>query len=189
MSGASLNRARTRLPDHPRRRHFHIPNVIAAILILVVAIAVAGAIAGGVAKLMGDTALGKIVASTVPVLVLTIATFMALVQLEIAVPIVTGAFYIVLGAFALGAALAFGLGGRNSAQRLLDAAYDKGRDNIPQMREEMRLAKQRASERVEGARTELDQDGRLRARRPTLGMQKCVDQVPRARPPDTDSHR
>ena len=100
----------------------YLPNVIAAILILVVAIALAGAIAGVVGKLMGDTALGKIVAAVAPVLILTVAVFMALVQLKIAVPIVAGAFYITWGAIALGAALAFGLGGRGAAERILDGA-------------------------------------------------------------------
>jgi hypothetical protein len=127
----------------------YLPNVIAAILILVVAIALAGAIAGAVTKLMGDTALGKIVASVAPVLILTVAIFMALVQLQIAVPIVAGAFYITWGAIALGAALAFGLGGRNAAQRILDNAYERGREAAPRAREEMALAKERAAERVE----------------------------------------
>jgi hypothetical protein len=130
----------------------YLPNVIAAILILVVAIALAGVIAGVVTKLMGDTALGKIVAAVAPVLILTIAVFMALVQLRIAVPIVTGAFYITLGAIALGAALAFGLGGRGAAQRMIDSAYEKGQAAAPQMKEEMALAKDRAQERAQQAK-------------------------------------
>ncbi len=135
----------------------YLPNVIAAILILVVAIAIAGAIAGAVGKLMGDTALGKIVASVAPVLILTIAVFMALVQLQIAVPIVTGAFYIVLGAIALGAALAFGLGGRNAAQRMLDTAYEKGVENAPQIRHEYHVAKGRVQERADQAKDKIDE--------------------------------
>jgi hypothetical protein len=136
----------------------YLPNVIAAILILVVAVALAGAIAGVVAKLMGDTALGKIVAAVAPVLILTIAVFMALVQLRIAVPIVTGAFYIVLGAIALGAALAFGLGGRGAAQRMIDTAYEKGQAAAPQMKEEMALAKDRAQERVDQAKNKVGEE-------------------------------
>ena len=89
----------------------YLPNVVAAILILVVAIALAGVVGGAITKLMGDTALGKIAATVVPVLILTVAVFMALVQLKIATQIVVGMFYIVLGGIVLAAALAFGLGG------------------------------------------------------------------------------
>ncbi len=129
----------------------YLPNVVAAIIILVVAIAIAGIVGGAIAKLMGDTALGKIAASIVPVLVLTVAVFMALVQLEIATQIVVGMFYIVLGGITLAAALAFGLGGRNAAQRLLDGAYEKGQQAMPQAKEELALAKDRASERKDEA--------------------------------------
>lgn len=125
----------------------YLPHVVAAILILVVALAIAGVVGGAIIKLMGDTALGKIAAAIVPVLVLTIAVFMALVELQIAEEIVVGMFYIVLGAIALAAALAFGLGGRNAAQRLLDGAYEKGQEAMPRARAEMRLARERAAER------------------------------------------
>lgn len=133
----------------------YLPNVVAAIVILVVAIAIAGIVGGAIAKLMGDTALGKIAASIVPVLVLTVAVFMALVQLEIATQIVVGMFYIVLGGIVLAAALAFGLGGRNAAQRLLDGAYEKGQQAMPQAREELALAKDRAAERTDEAQRKV----------------------------------
>jgi ABC-type multidrug transport system fused ATPase/permease subunit len=137
----------------------YLPNIVAAIIILVVAIALAGAVGGAIAKLMGDTALGKIAASMVPVLIITVAVFMALVQLDIAVEIVTGMFYIVLGGIVLAAALAFGLGGRNSAQRLLDGAYEKGQAAMPQARQEVELAKERVAERKEQAQQKMNEDG------------------------------
>ena len=135
----------------------YLPNVVAAIIILVVAIAIAGVVGGAIAKLMGDTALGKIAAAIVPVLVITVAVFMALVQLQIAVQIVVGMFYIVLGGIVLAAALAFGLGGRNAAQRLLDEAYEKGQQAMPQAKEELALAKERAAERKDQAQEKLDE--------------------------------
>jgi hypothetical protein len=136
----------------------YLPNVVAAILILVVALAIAGVVGGAITKLMGDTVIGKIAATMVPVLVITIAIFMALVQLRIAVEIVTGTFYIVLGAIALAAALAFGLGGRPAAQRLLDDAYEKGQEAMPQAKAEMALARDRASERAEQAGERMRED-------------------------------
>ena len=135
----------------------YLPNVVAAILILVVAIALAGVVGGAITKLMGDTAVGKIAATVVPVLILTVAVFMALVQLKIATQIVVGMFYIVLGGIVLAAALAFGLGGRNAAQRLLDGAYEKGQAAMPQAREEMALAKERAAERAQEVRRSIDE--------------------------------
>ncbi|HTI34950.1 MAG TPA: hypothetical protein VL422_14840 [Miltoncostaea sp.] len=137
----------------------YLPNVVAAILILVVAIAIAGVVGGAIAKLMGDTVLGKIAATVVPVLVMTVAVFMALVQLKIATQIVVGMFYIVLGGIVLAAALAFGLGGRNAAQRLLDDAYEKGQAAAPQAREELALAKERAQERAQQAREQVEERG------------------------------
>jgi Conserved TM helix len=134
----------------------YLPNVVVAILILVVAIALAGVVGGAIAKLMGDTALGKIAATVLPVLIMTVAVFMALVQLRIATQIVVGMFYIVLGGIVLAAALAFGLGGRNAAQRLLDGAYEKGQAAMPQVRAEAALAKERAAERTEEVRRSVE---------------------------------
>ena len=122
----------------------YLPNVIAAIIIFVVAAAVAGAVAGGVAKLMGDTPTGKVVATAVPALVMLIAIFMILNQLRIAPEIVTITYAALLGAVALGSALAFGLGGRQVAADMLSTAYDKGREHKGQVRADMQTGKERA---------------------------------------------
>ena len=86
---------------------------------------------------MGDTPLGKVVQTAVPVLVLTIATFMILEQLKIAHDIVVTTYTLVLGAIALGAALAFGLGGRDVARQMLEGAYAKGQENKEQFRRDL----------------------------------------------------
>jgi hypothetical protein len=106
----------------------YLPNIIAAVIIFVVAGAIAGAVATLVAKTMGDTPTGKLVATIVPVLVMAIATFMILDQLEIAPAIVTITYGVLLGSLGLGMALAFGLGGRETAAQLVSGAYDKGRE-------------------------------------------------------------
>lgn len=122
----------------------YLPNVIAAIIIFVVAAAVAGAVAGGAAKLMGDTPTGTVVATAVPALVMLIAIFMILNQLRIAPEIVTITYAALLGAVALGSALAFGLGGRQVAADMLSTAYDKGREQKAQVRADMQTGKERA---------------------------------------------
>jgi Conserved TM helix len=149
----------------------YLPNVIAAIIIFVVAAAVAGAVAGGVAKLMGDTPTGKVVATAVPALVMLIAIFMILNQLQIAPEIVTITYAALLGAVALGSALAFGLGGRQVAADMLSTAYDKGRAQKAQVRADMQTGKERAQAQAEagtrGARPQaqpIGSDGAAGAR-------------------------
>jgi hypothetical protein len=93
----------------------YLPNVIVAVLIFVIAGVVAAAVAGLVARTMGDTPTGKVVASVVPALVMGIAIFMILNQLKIAPEIVQITYTALIGALALGLALAFGLGGREVA--------------------------------------------------------------------------
>ena len=69
--------------------------------------------------------------TVVPTLVITIALFMALVQLKIATQIVVATYVLVLGAIALGFALAFGLGGRDVAAQMLQSAYASGQEAMP----------------------------------------------------------
>jgi uncharacterized membrane-anchored protein YhcB (DUF1043 family) len=110
----------------------YLPNVIAAMLIFVLAAIIAGAVARAVARVMGETPTGKVVASILPAIVLVIAMFMILQQLQIAEEIVQIAFAATMGALALGLALAFGLGGRPVAQRMLEDAYRKGQEEQDQ---------------------------------------------------------
>ena len=126
----------------------YLPNIVVAILIFVIAALVAGAVAGGVAKVMGDTPTGKIVATVVPALVMVIAFFMILNQLRIAEEIVTIAFAAIMGALALGLALAFGLGGRDVASRMLEDAYSKGQQAKTQAQQDIAIGKDRAQSRV-----------------------------------------
>lgn len=106
----------------------YLPHVLAAMLIFLVAVAMSGAAAGLVRKVMGDTPTGKVVATVAPILIMTIATFMILTELMIAQEIVLITYAGLIGALALGSALAFGLGGREAAARALDLAVDKGRE-------------------------------------------------------------
>jgi hypothetical protein len=122
----------------------YLPNVIAAILIFVVAALLAGAVAVAVRRFMGDTPTGRIVSTVVPALVMVIALFMILNQLRIAEDIVVIAFACTMGALALGLALAFGLGGRGVAERMLEDAYRSGREAREQMRRDIETGRARA---------------------------------------------
>jgi hypothetical protein len=127
----------------------YLPNVIAAVIIFVVAGAIAGAVAGLVGKLMGDTPTGKLVATIVPVLVMGIAVFMILNQLQIAPAIVTITYAVLLGSLGLGMALAFGLGGRETAARLVSGAYERGQAQSDQVKRDMEIGRRRGEEKVE----------------------------------------
>lgn len=126
----------------------YLPNVLAALLIFLVAGAVAAGVATLVARTMGDTGLGKIVGTAAPVLVMAIAGFMILEQLEIAPEIVRITYAAILGAIALGSALAFGLGGREVAARMLEGAYEKGQQNKEQFKQDLNTGVSRAREQT-----------------------------------------
>jgi Conserved TM helix len=151
----------------------YLPNVVAAILIFVIAGAIAAAVGGLVARTMGDTPTGKVVGSVVPVLVMAIATFMILNQLEIAPEIVTITYGALIGGVALAMALAFGLGGRDVAARMLADAYTKGQEQRGQVRRDMEVGKQRGQQDAQRLKDEAQQragnggggEGAVRARR------------------------
>ncbi len=133
----------------------YLPNVIAAVIIFVIAGAIAAAVGGAAAKLMGDTPTGKVVGTAIPALVMGIAVFMALNQLRIAPAIVQITYTALLGSVALGAALAFGLGGRDVAARLLTQAYDSGQQNKDQVKRDMQIGKDRGQQQAEQAKDKL----------------------------------
>src|SRR3954454_7290665 len=135
----------------------YLPNIIAAILIFVVAGAIAAAIGGLVARTMGDTPTGKVVGSVVPVLVMAIATFMILNELKIAPAIVTITYAALIGGVFLAMALAFGLGGRDVASRMLNDAYDKGQDNKDRVKDDMQTGKDRAQRDAQQAKDKAQQ--------------------------------
>ena len=126
----------------------YLPNVVVAVLILVVAIALAGFVGTALERTMGDTPTGKVVRSVAPVLIMAIGTFMVLDQLQIAPQIVTITYAALLGGLFLAMALAFGLGGREVANRMLSDAYDRGRTNTGRFRRDEATERDRA--RAEG---------------------------------------
>lgn len=126
----------------------YVPNVLAALLIFLVAGAVAGGVSTLVAKTMGDTPTGKVVATVVPIVILSVASFMILNQLKIAPEIVTITYGVLLGSAGLASALAFGLGGRETAGRIVSGAYEKGQANKQQAKQDVQVGKTRAERKA-----------------------------------------
>jgi hypothetical protein len=127
----------------------YIPQVIAAVLIFLVASALAGGAVTLVKNTMGDTPTGKLVESIAPVMILGIATFMILNQLGIATAIVTITYAALIGSVALGSALAFGLGGQDVAARMLEDTYQKGLESKEQAKRDAKLGKERGKRHAE----------------------------------------
>jgi mechanosensitive ion channel-like protein len=120
-----------------------LPNVIAALLIFIVAAVIAGAVVAAVQKTMGDTSTGKLVQTVVPGLVMAVAVFMILTQLGIAPQIVIITYAALIGMLALAGALAFGLGGREVAAQMWSSAYQKGKEVSDQVKADAQLGKDR----------------------------------------------
>jgi Mechanosensitive ion channel, conserved TM helix len=116
----------------------YLPDVIAAVLILVIGVALAGAVGGLVDRLMGDTPGGRMARAVGPTLILAIVVFMVLNQLKIAPAIVTTTYIALIGMLAVAGALAFGLGGRELAADMMREAYDSRREDRARGRSTLR---------------------------------------------------
>jgi small-conductance mechanosensitive channel len=100
----------------------YIPSIIAAILILILAALLSNFLAGIVRGATGS----DVLASIARYAIIVYAVFAALTQLGIAVQLTANTFLILLGAVALAAAIAFGIGGREVARDILEKAYNRG---------------------------------------------------------------
>jgi small-conductance mechanosensitive channel len=99
----------------------YIPSIIAAILILILAALLANFLAGIVRGATGSDLLSSVARYAI----IVYAVFAALTQLGIAVQLTASTFLILLGAVALAAAIAFGLGGREVARDVIEKAYNR----------------------------------------------------------------
>jgi small-conductance mechanosensitive channel len=102
----------------------YIPSIIAAILILILAALLANFVSGIVRGASGS----DLLASVAQYAIIVYAVFAAITELGIAVTLTAPTFLILLGAVALAAALAFGIGGREVAQDLLQKAYNRSNE-------------------------------------------------------------
>ena len=99
----------------------YIPNIIAAILILILAALLANFVSGIVRGATGS----DVLASVARYAIIVYAVFAALTQLGIAVQLTANTFLILLGGVALAAGIAFGIGGREVARDILEKAYHR----------------------------------------------------------------
>jgi hypothetical protein len=92
---------------------------------------------------------------------MAIAVFMILTQLGIAPVIVTATYIALIGALALAAALAFGLGGRDAAKNLIDSGYRKAQEQSDTVRADLQTARERG--RADATRAQAYADHHTRS--------------------------
>jgi small-conductance mechanosensitive channel len=127
----------------------YIPQIIAAILILVLATLLANFVAGIVRGATGSNVAGSVAQYGI----IVFAAFAALTQLGIAPELIAPTFLILLGSVALAAAIAFGWGGRNVAQEVVEGYYERRDEAKQQIRQQQQNQEQQdgsSSERVMG---------------------------------------
>jgi hypothetical protein len=104
-----------------------IPTLIAGIVIVILGMIVGEFVRGLIVASAGQVEGVPILAKLAKSAVVVIAIFMALQQVGVAEEIVTSAFILILGAIALAAGLAFGLGNRELAGEITRRWYEEGR--------------------------------------------------------------
>jgi hypothetical protein len=105
----------------------YVPNVLAAVMVLVLGILLGEFIKDLVLASAGGLPGGINLARAAKAAIILLAVFMALDQLDIAQDIVLVFFIAVVGAAALAAGIAFGLGGREVAGEILRDWYERTR--------------------------------------------------------------
>ncbi len=118
----------------------YLPNVFVAVLLLFLGMLLATFAADIVRGLVAGTSLGNpsIYANVVRYAILGFVALLALYQLNIAPAIVETLFTAVVGALALAFGLAFGLGGRETAQRWLNRGENRLSSAAPEIAAQQR---------------------------------------------------
>lgn len=126
----------------------YLPNVIAAVIILVIAAAIARVVTDILTPSLGAVRGGEWIARVAGIAILVLGVFAALDQLEIAPAIVNGLFYALLVVVAGSLVVSFGVGGIPIARRYLERWGGRADQAIGEMRatEAMETAGARAEQ-------------------------------------------
>ncbi len=114
-----------------------IPNVVVAMVVLLLGALIATFVANLVRGSAGMSRVGdpNLLATIARVAVLVFATLMGLDQLQIAPTIINTLWMALIGMVAVAGALAFGLGGRDLAHQILENAYQKGQEKAQDVKQ------------------------------------------------------
>jgi hypothetical protein len=114
-----------------------LPNLVVALVVLVVAGLAANALASLVRGATAESGLGNpdLLATIARVAVWAFAIVIAVNQVGVATTIVNTLFMATVGAVAVAFALAFGLGGRETAAQIVQGWYERGQQAAPKLSE------------------------------------------------------
>ena len=150
-----------------------IPNVIVALLVLVVGGLAAKALSTFVKGTAEKAGIGRptVLATIASVAVWAFAIIIAVNQLGIGATLVNTLFMATVGALALALGLAFGLGGKETAGKMVQEWYDKGKEAAPKLAAAGDAAKQQGQEMKEQAQRDFG------ARGPASGPAKTAQKT------------
>jgi len=128
-----------------------LPNLVVALVVLVIAGLAANALAGLVRGATAESGLGNpdVLATVARVAVWAFAIVIAVNQLGIATTLINTLFMATVGAVALALALAFGLGGRETAAQIVRGWYEKGQQAGPKVAQTADRFQLRAEDRAD----------------------------------------
>jgi hypothetical protein len=127
----------------------YLPNLFVAILIVVVGTAIAAAVKEIVEASLGGLGYGKALAVTASTLVLVVAGFAALDQLDIAENVVNGLFYAALAIVVGSAVVAVGGGGITTMKRYWERAAQRAEQESDKVKQQSDGATDRIKERAQ----------------------------------------
>jgi len=129
-----------------------IPNLIVALVILVIAGLAANALSNVVRGATAQADLGnpETFATITKVAIWAFAIVIAVNQIGVASTLVNTLFMGTVGALALALGLAFGLGGRDTAGRIVEGWYRKGQEAAPRLKQAADVAEQQARREADG---------------------------------------
>jgi small-conductance mechanosensitive channel len=112
----------TLVQDALNRIIWFVPDLVAAVVIVIIGVVLASLAKGVVSVAAGNSRLAhqELLARVVQYLVIFFAVAMALEELGVATPILVNSVLIIIAAIAFGFALAFGLGSKDLAARIVD---------------------------------------------------------------------
>lgn len=132
-----------------------LPNLVVALVILVIAGLAANALANLVRGATASAGLGnpELLATIARVAVMAFAVVIAVNQIGVATTLVNTLFMGVVGALALALGLAFGLGGRDTAAEVVRKWYQQGQQAAPKMAQAASAARDEVKEQTQGPDT------------------------------------
>ena len=133
----------------------YLPNVIAAILIIVVAAAVAAAVRELAGAALANLSWGRLLANIAGGAILTVGFFAAVSQLQIAPAIVNAVFYAILAIIVGSLVIAIGGGGIQPMKERWQGALERLDAELPKARRAVAGAEPRVKAQVEMERNQM----------------------------------